>query len=250
MPNSSIKKAIIVEDEENGRLVLANLLKKYCPSIEVVGMAASIKEAIPLIINHEPSVVFLDIELPESNGFTLFEHFSPNTFSTIFVTAYSEYALKALKMSAVDYLMKPIDPEELVAAVAKLSLRQNGKENTEKVNSLVSNINMGLSKVALPTMEGFIFVDAETILRCEADNNYTQVFFKNKDKILVSKTLSFFDDLLEDFPFFRNNRNSLINMNCIKKFQKGKKSIITMEDGTELILSDGRKDEFMGIFKN
>ncbi len=245
MPTNTLKKAIIIEDEENGRLVLQNLLQKYCPSIELVGMAASIKEAIPLIINKEPEIVFLDIELPENNGFTLFEHFPTSQFSTIFVTAYSDYALKALKMSAIDYLLKPINPEELIIAVGKTS-----RNNNEKVKSLVHNINIGLSKVALPTAEGLIFVEVESIMRCEAENNYTMVFFSDKKSILISKTLAYFDELLADFPFFRASRNALINMNFASRLQRGKKNLIVMNDGSEIILSENQRNEFLKIFKN
>jgi two-component system, LytTR family, response regulator len=246
---NSMKKAIIIEDEENGRLVLENLLKKYCPTVQLVGTAGSIKEAIPLIIAHEPHVVFLDIELPESNGFTLFDHFSTTQFSTIFVTAYSEYALKALKLSAIDYLLKPIDPDELVNAVAKID-GKNAKEQHGKINTLVHNINSGLSKIALPTNEGLIFIEANTLLRCEAESNYTTVYFKDQTKLLVSKNLGFFDDLLVDFPFFRVSRNALINMNAVAKFNRGKKSYVIMDDGTELLLSENKRDEFMQIFKS
>lgn len=245
MPNSTIFKAIIIEDEENGRLVLKTLLKKHCPQIEILAMAASIREAIPLIIHHEPEVVFLDIELPESNGFTLFDHFPVNTFKTIFVTAYGEYALKALKLSAVDYILKPIDPDELIEAVEKLNHKSHREE---KVNTLLQNINSNLSKIALPTLEGLVFIDINTITRCEAQGNYTQFYFTNGNKMLISKTLAYFDDLLNDFSFFRANRNTLINMNFISKFQRGKKCYVYLEDNSEVAISDNKREEFMNTF--
>ncbi len=248
MPNQIKVAAIIVEDEENGRLVLQNLLRKYCPHIEIVGLAASVKEAITLIIKYEPKVVFLDIELPENSGFSLFEHFPAKTFKTIFVTAYGEYALKALKLSAVDYLLKPIDPDELMVAVKKLDMANNLKESSDKVNNLINNLNGSLSKIALPTQDGLMFVDVNTILRCEAEGNYTQFFFKDKTKILISKTLGYFDELLSDFSFFRSNRNSIINMNYITKFQRGKKSYVILEDGSEVHISDSKREEFVSIF--
>lgn len=245
MPNSTKFKAIIIEDEENGQLVLKTLLNKHCPQIDVLAMAASIREAIPLIIHHEPEVIFLDIELPESNGFTLFNHFPANSFKTIFVTAYGEYALKALKLSAVDYLLKPIDPDELIEAVNKLDNKSN---RDEKVNTLLHNINNNLSKIALPTLEGLVFIDVNTIIRCEAQGNYTQFYFTNGNKMLISKTLAYFDDLLNEFSFFRVNRNTLINMNFITKFQRGKKCYVYLEDNTEIIVSDNKREEFMNIF--
>lgn len=208
-------------------------------------MASSIREAIPLIIHHAPDVIFLDIELPENNGFTLFNHFPTTAFKTIFVTAYSEYALKALKLSAVDYLLKPIDPDELVEAVKKLNHTQ---PKDEKVNTLLHNINSNLSKIALPTLEGLIFVDVNSIIRCEAQGNYTQFYFTNGNKMLISKTLAYFDDLLSEFSFFRVNRNMLININFIAKFQRGKKCYVFLEDNTEIVLSDNKKEEFMNIF--
>jgi two-component system, LytTR family, response regulator len=246
MPNYSTKfKTLIIEDEENGQLVLKSLLNKYCAQIEVVAIAASVREAIPLIIHHEPDVIFLDIELPENNGFTLFEHFPANTFKTIFVTAYEEYALKALKLSAVDYLLKPIDPDELIEAVNKLHQKA---PKDEKVNVLLHNINNNISKIALPTLEGLVFVDVNTIIRCEAQGNYTQFYFTNGNKLLISKTLAYFDELLNDFSFFRVNRNTLINMNFISKFQRGKKCFVYLEDNTEIVISDNKREEFMNIF--
>ncbi len=247
MTKKSLLKAIIIEDEENGRLLLNNLLQKYCPNVKVVGMSANIKDAIPMIVDKSPDVVFLDIELPEGNGFTLFEYFSFTHFSTIFITAHSEYALRALKMSALDYLLKPLDPEELVLAVRKLE-DKNPAENNEKINSLVSNINKGVIKVALPTMEGLNFVDFNNIIRCEAENNYTLVYLINSNKYLISKTLSYFEDILSDFQFFRINRYCLVNLNYIAKFQRGKKNYVHLTDGTELLLSDGKKVEFMTFF--
>lgn len=240
-------KAIIIEDEENGRLLLNNLLEKHCPNVKIVGMSSNIKDAIPIIIDKEPDVVFLDIELPEGNGFTLFNYFSFTHFHTIFVSAHSEYALRALKMSAVDYILKPIDPDELVLAVKKVD-NKNIVENNEKINSLVNNINKGVIKVALPTMEGLNFVDFNNIIRCEAENNYTLVYLLNSNKLLISKTLSYFEDILSDFQFFRVNRYCLVNLNYIVKFQRGKKNYVHLSDGTALLLSDGKKEEFMTHF--
>jgi len=247
MTNKSLLRAFIVEDEENGRQLLKNLLKKYCPNVKVVGMSASVKEAVPLIMDKNPDVVFLDIELPEGNGFTLFEYFSFTQFSTIFITAHSEYALRALKMSALDYLLKPLDPEELVVAVNKLA-NKNPIENNEKINSLVNNISKGVIKVALPTMEGLRFVDFDNIIRCEAENNYTLVYMTHTGKLLISKTLSYFEDILSDFQFFRINRYCLVNLNYVEKFSRGKKNYVHLTDGTELLLSDGKKEEFMTYF--
>ena len=245
--NKTLIKALIVEDEENGRLVLKNLLNKHCTNIEIVGMAASVKEAIPLVINEEPDVVFLDIELPGDNGFTLFNHFPPNVFKTIFVTAYNEYALKALKLSAIDYLLKPIDPDELIEAVKKLD-DKNLKEQGEKLGNLGNNLNGNLSKIALPAQDGLIFVEVQNILRCEADGNYTTFYFKNKEKMVICKNLSYFDEILTDFSFFRSNRNSLINMNYISKFQRGRKCFVILDDGSEVSVSENKKEEFIRTF--
>ncbi|MFZ4545627.1 MAG: LytR/AlgR family response regulator transcription factor [Saprospiraceae bacterium] len=247
MSKKSLLKAIIVEDEENGRLLLQNLLLKYCPTIKIVGKASTVTEAIPIIVSENPDVVFLDIELPEGNGFTLFNYFPDSSFSTIFVTASGEYALKALKLSALDYLLKPLDPEELVNAVKKLEYK-NEIENNQKISALVSNLSRGVTKVALPTLEGLSFVNFDTIIRCEADNNYTMVYMSDNEKLLISKTLSYFEDLLSDFSFLRVNRYCIVNLNCIARFQRGKKSYIHLTDGTELLLSEGKREEFMNYF--
>lgn len=240
-------KAIIVEDEENGRLVLIHLLEKHCPNVTIAGTATTVKEAIPLIIKETPDVVFLDIELPEGNGFTLFDHFPLNTFKTIFVTAYSQYALKALKLAAIDYLLKPIDPDELIIAVGKLDDKQS-KENADKLQGLLHNFNSNLSKIALPTQEGLTFVDMNNLIRCEAEGNYTHFHLVNGEKILISKTLAYFEDVLDEGIFFRSNRTTLVNMNFISKFQRGRKSYVILEDGTEIHIPDNRKEEFISKF--
>ena len=186
--------ALIVDDEENSRLTLNNMLMDYCKGVQVIGLAASVKEALILANRHKPQVVFLDIEMPVENGFKLLEYYDDVPFEVIFTTAYDQYAVKAFRFSAVDYLLKPIDLEELRSAVERVN-KPNEKGKKENFNALKYNINNKLKKIALPTIDGYSFMDIDNIIYCIANNNYTMIYDLRGNKILVSKTLREYHDL-------------------------------------------------------
>ena len=241
-------KALIVDDEENSRQALHNLLKDYCKGVDVIGKAASVKEAIKIADNKKPDVVFLDIEMPVENGFKLLEYYEEIPFDVVFTTAYDQYAVKAFKFSALDYLLKPIDLEELRNSIEKV---KENKQETRKphYDTLQYNIKHNLKKLALPTIEGYSFIDLDEILYCEASNNYTIVYLTNRKKIVVSKTLREYEDLLSDFNFFRVNRSHLINLKFIKEYKKARRPIILMTNGTEVSLATARKQDFLDRLK-
>lgn len=241
-------KALIVDDEENSRQALHNLLKDYCRGVEVVGKAASVKEAIRLAKRSPPDVVFLDIEMPVENGFKLLEYYENIPFEVVFTTAYDQYAVKAFKFSALDYLLKPIDLEELRTSIEKV---RDNKEDSRipHYETLQYNINHNLKKLALPTIEGYSFIDLDDILFCEASNNYTIVYITNGKKIVVSKTLREYEDLLKDFNFYRVNRSHLINLKFIKEYKKARRPIIVMANGTKVSLATARKHDFLDRLK-
>ncbi len=240
-------KAIIVEDEANGREILRNYLSKYCEDITLVGEAATIKEGLELIQKHQPDVVFLDVEMPFGNAFDLLDQVPERTFETVFVTAYNQYAMDALNNHAAYYLMKPINIDELVKAVAYVKeIRQ--KENALEDRVLTSTLKRVDGKITLPQQDGFQVLNVADIVFCKADDNYTEIHLENK-KILVSKTLKYFEDSLSDFPFARIHKSYLVNVNEVVKYRKGKGGSVIVSNGKELLVSASKKKDFLSYFE-
>lgn len=241
-------KSIIVEDEVASQITLKTLLETYCPNIRVAGTAFNIRDAKALIDDMDPDLVFLDIELQGENGFELLTAYEKVPFQVIFTTAYDQYAVKAFKFAAVDYLLKPVDVEELKASVSKAS---NSPRYTQKqhLKMLIDNYKNKPSKIALPNGSGFTFVDIEEIVRLEADDNYTTVYFQNADKLVISKTLKFFEDLLDGSGFFRINRKDLVNLKYIQSYSRQKKARVVLPGNLWLELSDARKEAFLDLFQ-
>lgn len=230
-------KAIIIDDEHLAIETLSLLLKKYCTNVELLGSASNALEGIKLINHKKPDLVFLDIDMPGGTGFDLLEAFASRWFKVIFTTASSDYAIKAIKAHAADYLLKPIDVDELEAAIAKLKSMNNA---TEMYN--VENIN----KIALPCTDGVQLFEINKIVRLEANDNYTWFYIDGlKNKFLVSKTLKEFEDEFVKKYFFRIHQTHIINLNYLDKYIKGRGGYVIMKDGTNLDVSSRRKDEFL-----
>lgn len=244
-------KAIIVDDEERARNTLSTLINEFCPSVNIEAKCENVLEAVEQIKKHQPDIVFLDIEMPEYNGFELFDFIDEVNFEVVFVTAYDQYALKAFEVSAIDYLLKPVEIELLQNAVKKAEKKRNQTEFKDQISILRSSYKSEeIKKIALPLIDGLTFVEIADIVMFSADGAYTNVIFKNRNKILVSKRLKFFEDLLENRPiFFRAHRSSLINLNYISKYLKGK-NLIQMESNVEVSLARERKSEFELILKD
>lgn len=244
-------KAIIVDDEEDGRVVLHTMLSKFCQGVEVLGEATNVTEAMQLIKACSPQIVFLDIEMPQGNGFNLFYHFDEIDFEVVFTTAYSQYAIKALRMSALDYLLKPIDIQELKTTLNRYREKYMKNEVSQRIELLKTQFNASESnfnRLALPIHEGFSLVDIDQIVRMEADGSYTVFVLQNGEKLMVSKILKEYDDLLgDDTNFIRIHRSHLINSRYIKKIIRGKTSSIEMLDGAVIGVSTAKKDV---IFKD
>lgn len=241
--------AIIIEDEKSSKITLSNMLMEYCPEVKIMTMVGTVKEGVKAIQTYQPELIFLDIELPGENGFKLFDYFTLPSFDVIFTTAYDEFALRALKMSAVDFLLKPIDLEELQIAIQKVIEKRKIKTNEEQWKILKENLSTSFKKLALPTGEGLYFVALDDIVRCEAQGSYSMFFLKNGEKVMVSRILKTYTDILETLHFFRIRRSQLINLNQIKKFGRQKSPTVTLNDGTVLSLSLARKDEFLQKIK-
>ena len=237
-------KAFLVDDEENSRDGLKNMLVDYCKDVTVIGEAGTVKKAVEAIKILQPDLVFLDIVMPKENGFELFNYFDNPTFEVIFSTAYNDYAVKAFQLSAIDYLLKPVDLTLLRNAIEKVKEKKSLDSQPERISVLENNMNSSLEKISLPTNEGYLYMEIKKIVRCEAQGNYTQFYFKDNSKILVSKTLKGYENILSDLHFFRINRSQLVNLKCIKMVGRQRNPAVTLDDGTELVLSSFRKDEF------
>ncbi len=245
-------KAIIVEDEEASRETLKNYLAKYCPEVDLLAMADSVEEGYKAIKSHKPNIVFLDIEMPFGNAFDLLDKFKEIDFEIVFVTAYRNYAIKALNLSAAYYILKPIDIDELINAVEKI--KKNIEANNESFNTkiLLQNIkssNNQQKKIVLPQMDGFEVVSVKDIIKGEASDNYTTFYMEDGKKYVVSKTLKYFEELLREFDFLRIHKSWLINIHHITKYKKGKGGEVYMMDGSSVPVSPNYKRGLLEIFK-
>lgn len=239
-------RSIIVDDELIAREVLHNYLAKYCPVVEVIGQAQHIKEAVPMIKELKPQLVFLDVEMPFGNAFDILEACADQSFETIFITAYSEYSMKALNRSAAYYILKPIDITELVSAVNKV---QESLLKTEELNRnrlLLENLKQkpANQQVVLPTMQGFDVIKTAEITRLQAKGNFTEVYLVNGTHKLICKFLKHFDDIL-DPPFIRVHRSFIVNLDYVKSYSKGAGGYVTLHDGSEVEVSASYKEQLL-----
>jgi two-component system, LytTR family, response regulator len=243
-------RAIIIDDELKGRQALKQKLLDYCGEVEVVSEATSGQEGIEQIKKHDPHIVFLDIEMPRMDGFTMLRNIENRNFHIIFTTAYDQYAIKAIKYAAFDYLLKPVDIDELKACISRIG-RQQANQTPGKLNLLEENLRAvkSLHKIAIPTLEGLLFFNLNDIIRLEAQSNYTAIFFTKYPRILASRTLKEFEDLLPDDIFFRAHHSHIINLEYIKRYIKGDGGQIEMQDGAFVDLARRKKEEFLKLIR-
>lgn len=242
-------RSVIVEDEQAARFTLRNYLEKYCPQVEVIGEAQNSKEAIETIKLQKPQLVFLDVEMPFGNAFDVLEGCKDLHFETIFVTAFSEYSLRALNQSAAYYLLKPINIEELIQAVNKVQQQLLKQEVFNRNRIIIENMKEARpekQQVILPTMEGFDVVKMEEITRLQGNGNFTDVHLADGSKKMVCRFLKHFAEMLP-FPFIRVHRSHIINVNFIRSYHKGAGGYVVMNDGSEVEISPGYKDVFLEV---
>ena len=238
-------KTVIVDDELIARKVLDGYLKKYCPVVDVIGQAQHIKEAVPMIRSLQPQLVFLDVEMPFGNAFDILEECQDQKFETIFVTAYAEYSLKALNRSAAYYILKPIDINELIAAVNKVQDAISKTEEFNRTQILLQNLKLKpeQQQIILPTLQGFDVIKTSSITKLQAKGNFTEVHLMDGSFKLICKFLKHFDELLE-FPFIRIHRSFIVNLNFIKSYSRAAGGYVTLVDGSEIEVSSTYKDQF------
>jgi two-component system LytT family response regulator len=239
--------AIIVDDEQHSCKTLAALLDKYCPDVKLVAACNNGIEAMEAIRQFSPNLVFLDVEMPRMNGFEMLEQLSSINFHLIFVTSYDAYALKAIRFSAIDYLLKPVDREELQKAVQKVVDRIEAPlpEQLRIILEKIQQPGSNPTKIALPTMEGLQMITVQSIISCEANDNYTTLVLKNNKKIVVTGTLKTIEELLEDYSFLRVHRSFLVNLDEVEKYVKADGGYLVMSDGAQIFISRNKKDELL-----
>lgn len=244
-------KAILIDDEMHCLKTLDILLKEYCVNVQVLEKCNDAFTGLKAIERCKPDLVFLDIEMPQMNGFEMLGQLQQVNFAVIFTTGYDQYAIKAIHFSALDYLLKPIDPKELIDAIKKVE-EQRHLPMAEQFQMLLKKINgsnTGFNKIAIPTAEGFELIPSDQVLYFEADDNYTHVFLKNRNKIIACRTLKKIEEQIQDFNFFVRVHNSyMVNLNEVVKYVRGEGGYLVMSNNASVNVSRSRKDALLKFF--
>lgn len=240
-------RTIIIDDEQNCIESLSFDLNKYCPEVEILETCSSPKQGLMAIRKHKPELLFLDVQMPWMNGFEMLEVLDDINFSIIFTTAHDQFAAQAFRISAIDYLLKPIDASDLKEAVRKAKLKIEQNQGSLHIENLLRNIKQpsSLQKIALPYREGFEFVEVGHIIYCQAEGAYTKVFFDNKKFILVSKTLGDIEELLPQDIFQRIHHSNVVNLDFVTHFIRSDGGYVKLKTGEQLAVSKSKKDSLM-----
>lgn len=243
-------RAIIIDDEEDGREALRLAVQRYCPEVNIISVCESPQIGIRAIDNLKPDLVFLDVQMPEMSGFDVLQKVSTAPLAVIFVSAYDRYAIKAIKFSALDYLLKPIDIDDLIQAVNRAKESFDYRHRNFQYQSVLNNVQHKsgkISRLAVPTLEGIDFFDTHEIVYCEADGNYTCLHLANQAKKLVSRNLKDFENILGESGFCRVHHSFLINIDHVQKYVKGEGGYVIMSSGQKVDISRRKKEEFLAM---
>ena len=240
-------KTIIIDDEPDAVNFIQTIIREYCPALEVIGKAHDATDGVTVILEKKPDLVLLDVEMPHGSGFDLLAQFPEKTFDVIFITAFNHYAIKAIKFSAVDYILKPININEFILAIEKVAEKRSSSDIPNRnFETLLENLNSAApAKLAIPTSDGMEYLNTKEIIRIEADRSYSWFHLTGKRKILVSKNLKEYQDLLNDRSFFRSHNSHLINLEHVKKYIRADGGAIEMADGSQVPISRTRRDLFL-----
>lgn len=238
--------AIIIDDEQHCIDRLTHLIITYCKqNICLLQSAQNVEDGIKAIHQQQPRLVFLDVQLNDKTGFDLLKQIPDISFDVIFTTTYENYAVQAFKFSAIDYLLKPVDVDDLKQAIEKLKDKISKEELKKKLDTLFFNLNNAGKRVLIPTINGYEFIPVSDIIRCQSDVNYTTIYLQGKQKLVVAKTLKEFDELLNGYNFFRVHNSHLINLMFVKGYNKGKGGVVLLTDGSQVEVSTRRKEELL-----
>ena len=241
IPDHRLMTAVIIEDEPAGRKILQRLIADHCPEVKVVEAVGSTADGRKAIAHHKPQLVFLDVEMPGESGIEMLRNLAPVDFHVIFTTAHEGYAVEAIRLSAIDYLLKPVLTEELIGAVRKVREREVEADRLARLEALLHNLGDQDLKIGVVTRKGIIFLRIEEIVRCRSESNYTRIHLVGEASHLSSKTLRHFEDLLAKHDFIRVHQSHLVNVRFIREYLRG--------DGGTLLLTDGSSVEVSRRFK-
>lgn len=242
--------ALIIDDESDGRDALKLVLRKYCPEIQILGVCETPQDGIKAIQDLKPDLVFLDIQMSGMSGFDVLQQVSPVNFEVIFVSAHDQYAIKAIKFSALDYLLKPVDVDDLNHALQKVKERLRNKSNVHQYQSVLNNIKYRsekIKKLAVPSLEGIDFFDIDDIIYCKAEGSYTTLYLVNKQSKITSRNLKDFENFLVDSGFCRVHHSFLINMKHVQRYVKGEGGYVVLSENHHVDISRRKKEEFLAL---
>jgi len=243
-------RAIIVDDEIDAIQTLEFLLQNYCPDVEIVGKATGIFEAKEIIIDEEPDLVFLDVIMPQGTGFELLGFFPQRDFDVIFVTAHNEFAINAFKFSAVDYLLKPVDPDELITAIRKVNERRGKRQNIDMEVLMDNVLSKKPKKIAVSNLEGINYINVDEIICVQAEGSYSVIHQTDGRKVILSKNLKEYESLFQSYDFFRVHNSYIVNLQYVSRFNARDGAIIEMSNGLEIPISRRKKELFLKIMNN
>jgi two-component system LytT family response regulator len=241
-------RTVLIDDETDSIRVLQKLLETYCPQVEVVGTAEGVETGLEVIQATHPDLLLLDIEMTQGNAFDLLNQLRPLTFQVIFVTAFDNYAIRAFKYSAVDYLLKPVDIDELVGAVRRVAERSQQRNIIDQMQVFLDNMgtySLAQQKMAVPTVDGLIFINLREVVRLEAKSSYTQINLESGEMVMATRTIKDYEDILPETLFCRIHNSHIINLQKIEKYHKGRGGYVILEDGSEIEVASRRRQEFL-----